>query len=66
MKTIIDELLPNNISDEAAYILSNFIMELATFIDDKYFEQTLRFMRAHKQNHYFPSPSNKPCEEPPF
>lgn len=39
------EFLPDEISDEAAYHLSNFVMQIATTLDEIYYCQILRYMR---------------------
>lgn len=41
-------ILPDDISDEAAFILTNFVMEVATALDEIYFAKSLRYMRSYK------------------
>jgi hypothetical protein len=43
MKNIYD-LLPENISDETAYYLVNFFMQLALELESHYFAQTTRYI----------------------
>ena len=55
----IKAILPDDISDEAAFILTNFVMEVATLLDEIYFDKSLRYMRSYKagptvsRNHSF-------------
>ena len=42
-------ILPDEISDEAAYQLSNFAMDIATALDEIYFGQSLRYIRNSRQ-----------------
>ena len=42
-------ILPKEISDEAAYCLSNFAMDIATALDEIYFGQSLRYIRNSRQ-----------------
>lgn len=67
MTTTLRELLPEELSDEAAYHLSNFIMALATAFDEIYFAQVLRYIRSSRLPP--PVPSFLKTEEaldPPF
>ena len=48
MNDKLDPFLPEEISDEAAYHLINFFMELAQAVDPKYFCQARRYLDAHK------------------
>jgi hypothetical protein len=41
------ELLPEKISDEAAYHLVNFISNLAVTLENHYFAQLLRYSREN-------------------
>jgi hypothetical protein len=41
-------ILPDELSDEAAFILTNFVMEVATALDEIYFDKSLRYMRRYK------------------
>lgn len=43
-KTNIRALLPEDISDEAAYHLVNFFMDLALTLESIYFAQTRRYL----------------------
>jgi len=61
MTITLKELLPEQLSDEAAYHLSNFIMALATAFDDIYFAQTLRYIRSSRPG--LPAPSYRSTEE---
>jgi hypothetical protein len=62
-------ILPEELSDEAAFILTNFVMEVATALDEIYFAQSLRYMRSYKAG---PTASRNPSfydddsEEVPF
>lgn len=62
------ELLPNEISDETAYHLSNFVIALATALDEIYFAKTLRYMRDSQHNKQCASAilEDKELEDPPF
>jgi hypothetical protein len=53
----IKAILPDDISDEAAFILTNFVMEVATLLDEIYFDKSLRYMRSYKDG---PTTSRKP------
>ena len=44
MQINIDDILPENISDESAYHLVNFLMNLATELDSRYFAQMKRYI----------------------
>jgi hypothetical protein len=44
------KLLPENISDEAAYHLVNFIGELALELTDHYFTQLMRYEEDNTEN----------------
>jgi hypothetical protein len=44
------ELLPENISDEAAYHLVNFMGVLALVLADHYFTQLMRYAKANTEN----------------
>lgn len=67
MTTTLRELLPEELSDEAAYHLSNFVMALATAVDELYFTQTLRYIRNTRVDSSLPSylKIEEPCD-PPF
>jgi len=45
MKDHLRAILPDEMSDEAAYQLSNFAMDIATALDEIYFGQSLRYIR---------------------
>lgn len=46
MRARIDELLTVDISDESAYQLVNFMMDLALEIESHYFHQLRRYLKA--------------------
>ena len=67
MTITLRELLPEELSDEAAYHLSNFIMALATAFDDIYFAQTLRYIRSSRPGLSAPPYRNREEDsDPPF
>lgn len=39
------DILPNKISDEAAFHLTNFVVDLALAIENHYFDQLMRFSK---------------------
>lgn len=43
------DLLPENISDEAAYHLVNFMSNLALEIENHYFTQLMRYTKDHSE-----------------
>jgi hypothetical protein len=49
MDTKLIDLLPENISNEAAYHLVNFMMELALALESHYFIQLMRY-HDHEDN----------------
>jgi hypothetical protein len=67
MNINLQELLPDELSDETAYHLANFAMALATAIDEIYFAQTLRYIRSSKLNRTLPSYlCDEEPSDPPF
>ena len=67
MTTTLRELLPEELSDEAAYHLSNFAMALATAVDELYFTQTLRYIRNTRADSSLPSYlKTEESYDPPF
>ncbi|HAT9256254.1 TPA: hypothetical protein JBC26_15865 [Legionella pneumophila subsp. pneumophila] len=67
MSINLHDLLPDELSDEAAYHLANFAMALATAIDEIYFSQTLRYIRSSKLTRSLPSYlCDEEPDDPPF
>lgn len=50
MKINIHDFLPEDLSDESAYHLVNFFMDLATALDSCYFAQMRRYIDHNKPN----------------
>ena len=50
MKINIHDLLPEKLSDESAYHLVNFFMDLATALESCYFAQMHRYINHDKPN----------------
>ncbi len=44
------DILPDEISDETAHHLVNFMMELALTLENHYFGQIRRYDREHERN----------------
>ena len=44
------DILPKKISDETAYHLTNFIVDLALAIENHYFDQLMRFSKEELDN----------------
>lgn len=59
------ELLPEKISDEGAYHLVNFLMNLALALESHYFTQTRRYVRDDVLD-YPDYLKNEPNDELPF
>lgn len=54
MNTLVD-LLPDEFSDDAAYHLVNFVMELSLTLESRYYKQMMRYA---KENSIDPFPYN--------
>lgn len=46
MNTLVD-MLPDDISDECAYHLVNFVMELSLTLENRYYKQMMRYAKEN-------------------
>jgi hypothetical protein len=65
MKTTIRDLLPEELSDEGAYHLINFFMNLALELESYYFAQIRRYVNNDMMNRS-DSFQNEPDDKLPF
>jgi len=49
MSLLLEDFLPENISDETAFHLADFIMDLALALDTHYFVQTDRCCKTYSE-----------------
>ncbi|HHI9465575.1 TPA: hypothetical protein ACP9DH_001356 [Legionella anisa] len=62
---MLDALLPESMSDEAAYHLVHFIGDLARTLECTYYTQIKRHARQLEKAFYYPK-SELVAEDPPF
>lgn len=62
---MLDALLPESMSDEAAYHIVNFIGDLARTLECIYHDQIKRHARQMEEEFYYPK-SDLGIEDPPF
>ena len=65
MRTTIRDLLPEELSDEGAYHLVNFFMNLASELDSHYFAQIRRYVNNDMMDRP-DSLQNEPDDKLPF
>ena len=52
MSINLEELLPEDVSDETAFHLANFMMDLALAVDSHYFAQVRRHCKKYRRDRY--------------